>query len=286
MEEDKTKRLKVAIQGYPGSFHDLAASEYFAGQELDLICCGSFDDLFDTVDRQEADVALMAIENTVAGSLLPNYSLMNESGFQIFGEIYLRISQHLMALPGQAIPAIREAHSHYMAIAQTRKFFKQYPFIKLIESPDTALSAQHVAENRLQGVAAIAGRAAADKYGLEILAEEIETNKKNFTRFLTLYKPNGTLTYQEQNPEKASLSFSLPHKTGSLSQVLSVFSFYDVNLTKIQSIPIIGKEFRYHFLVDLTFEDAPRYRQAVDAIRPLTAEMKILGEYKKGRMIQ
>lgn len=285
MEEDKTIKLKVAIQGYPGSFHDLAASEYFRGHEVELICCESFDELFDRVDRHEADVAMMAIENTVAGSLLPNYSLMNESGFQIFGEIYLRISQHLMALPGQSIPDIREAHSHYMAIAQTRKFFKQFPYIKLIESPDTALSAKQVAANQVRGVAAIAGRMAAEKYGLEIIAEEIETNKKNFTRFLTIFKPNGTLIYKENEPEKASLSFSLPHKTGSLSQVLSILSFYDINLTKIQSIPIIGEEFRYHFLTDLTFDNHERYYQSVNAIRPLTAELKILGEYKKGRMI-
>lgn len=285
MENESLKKLKVAIQGYPGSFHDLAATEYFKDQELAFICCESFDELFEKVDSHEADVAMMAIENTVAGSLLPNYSLMNEAGFQIFGEIYLRISQHLMALPGQTLSNIKEAHSHYMAIAQTRKFFKQYPGIKLIESPDTALSAKYIAENQLTGIAAIAGKNAAEKYKLEIIAEEIETNKKNFTRFLTLYKPNGTPKYKEQNPEKSSLSFSLPHKTGSLSQVLSIFSFYDINLTKIQSIPIIGKEFRYHFLVDLTFADAERYWQSVDAIRPLTAELKILGEYKKGRMI-
>ena len=285
MKEDKTTKLKVAIQGYPGSFHDLAASEYFSGQELELICCETFDELFETVDCHEADVAMMAIENTVAGSLLPNYSLMNEAGFQIFGEIYLRISQHLMALPGTSISDIREAQSHYMAIAQTRKFFKQYPHIKLIESPDTALSAKYVSDNQQFGVAAIAGRMAAEKYGLEIIAEEIETNKKNFTRFLTLYKPNGTERYKVLEPEKASLSFSLPHTTGSLSQVLSIFSFYGINLTKIQSIPILGEEFRYHFLVDLTFDNHERYFQSVDAIRPLTAEMKILGEYKTGKLI-
>lgn len=285
MEDDKAKKLKVAIQGYEGSFHDQAASEFFTNQQLELICCSSFDELFDKVENHHADVAIMAIENTVAGSLLPNYSLLNEAGFQIFGEIFLRISQHLMALPGQSIEEIREAHSHYMAIAQTRVFFKQYPHIKLVESADTALSAKNISENRLMGAAAIASEAAAEKYGLEIISREIETNKKNFTRFLALYKPNGTLRYKENAPEKASLSFSLPHTTGSLSQVLSIFSFYGINLTKIQSIPILGKEFRYHFLVDLTFDDAERYWQALEAIRPLTAEMTVLGEYKKGRMI-
>lgn len=285
MTKDQTQALKVAIQGYPGSFHDLAAHHYFNTEELELICCSNFDDLFDSVKKHEADVAIMAIENTVAGSLLPNYALLNEAGFQIFGEIFLRISQHLMALPGQSIAEIREVYSHYMAIAQTRVFFKQYPHIRLIESEDTALSAKHIADNQLLGAAAIAGEAAAARYGLNVLHRSIETNKKNFTRFLALYKPNGTARFHERTPEKASLSFSLPHHTGSLSQVLSVFSFYNNNLTKIQSIPILGQEFKYHFLVDLTFEDADRYHQSLDAIRPLTRELTVLGEYKKGIMI-
>lgn len=285
MKKEKTNKLKVAIQGYKGSFHDLAASNYFENKELDLVCCSSFDDLFDAVETHEADVAIMAIENTVAGSLLPNYSLLNDAGFQIFGEIFLRIGQHLMALPGQSMEEITEVHSHYMAIAQTRVFFKQYPHIRLIESEDTALSAKHIADNKIPGTAAIAGEAAASQYGLDILFRNIETNKKNFTRFLALYKPNGSLRFMENNPEKASLSFSLPHKTGSLSQVLSIFSFYGISLSKIQSIPILGQEFQYHFLVDLSFEDADRYRQSVEAIRPLTEKLNILGEYKRGQRI-
>jgi prephenate dehydratase len=279
------QKLKVAIQGYPGSFHDQAAHLFFDNQELELICCASFDTLFDKVESHEADVAIMAIENTVAGSLLPNYALMNEAGFQIFGEVFLRISQNLMALPGQSIEQINEVQSHYMAIAQSRLFFKQYPKIKLVESEDTALSARNIAENRLMGIAGIASQIAAEKYGLEIIAPGIETNKRNYTRFLAMYKPNGTQQFHIQEPEKASISFSTPHKTGSLSQVLSIFSFYGINLTKIQSIPILGQEFRYHFLVDLTFDDPDRYRQSVEAIRPLTAELTILGEYKKGKNI-
>jgi len=285
MKEQKINKLKVAIQGHKGSFHDLAASNYFEHQELDLVCCSSFDDLFDAVQTHEADVAIMAIENTVAGSLLPNYSLLNEAGFQIFGEIFLRIGQHLMALPGQSMEEITEVFSHYMAIAQTRIFFKQFPHIRLIESEDTALSAKNIADNKLHGAAAIAGDAAASQYGLNILFRNIETNKKNFTRFLALYKPNGSLRFMENAPEKASLSFSLPHQTGSLSQVLSILSFYGISLTKIQSIPIIGQEFQYHFLVDLSFEDADRYRQSIEAIRPLTEKLNILGEYKLGQMI-
>ena len=286
MGTEKTNNiLRVAIQGGEGSFHDQAATEYFSGQTLKMNCCLSFDELFDQLEDRNADVAVMAIENTVAGSLLPNYSLLRDSGIKVIGEVYIRISQHLMALSGQRIEDIREAHSHYMAIAQTRKFFKQHPHIKLIESDDTALSAQEIAVNAMAGRAAIAGKRAAEMYGLEILAEEIETNKKNFTRFLVLYKPNGKPKYIEANPDKASLSFSLPHKTGSLSQVLSIFSFYDLNLTKIQSVPILGEEFRYHFLVDLTFADYDRFLQSLDAIRPLTVDLRQLGEYKNDKKL-
>lgn len=285
MKNEETNTLKVAIQGFKGSFHDLAAHHFFNKNKLDLVCCSNFGELFESVQSHEADVAIMAIENTVAGSILPNYALLNEAGFQIFGEIFLRISQHLMALPGQSIDEITEVHSHHMAIAQTRRFFKNYPHIKLIESEDTALSAKHIADNKLVGAAAIAGQSAADHYKLNILSRGIETNKKNFTRFLALYKPNGTLRFKENTPQKASLSFSTPHSTGSLSQVLSIFSFYGINLTKIQSIPILGQEFQYHFLVDLTFDEPDRYRQSVEAIKPLTRELQILGEYKRGELI-
>jgi prephenate dehydratase len=279
------ENIRAAIQGIAGSFHDQAVSEYFSGSNVELVPCMSFEELFDQVREGKADVAVMAIENTVAGSLLPNYALLNSSGFTIFGEIYLRISQHLMALPGQGIGDIREAYSHYMAIAQTRPFFKSHPQIHLIESEDTAASARWVAEENRGGIAAIAGERAAAMYGLEILARGIETNKRNYTRFLFLYKPNGTEHFKTPHPDKASLSFSLPHKTGSLSQVLSIFSFYGTNLTKIQSIPIIGQEWEYHFLIDLTFDDPMRYRQALEAIRPLTHELIILGEYLQGNNI-
>lgn len=281
-----TDTIRAAIQGIAGSFHDQAAREYFPDRKVELVPCEGFEDLFEAVRGGKADVAVMAIENTVAGSLLPNYALLRDSGFTIFGEIFLRISQHLMALPGQSIMDIREAYSHYMAIAQTRAFFKVYPAIHLVEADDTAASAMRVAEQGLMGRAAIAGERAAEMYGLEILAREIETNKRNFTRFLLMYKPNGEHPFKVDNPDKASLSFSLPHETGSLSHVLSIFSFYRISLTKIQSIPIIGQEWEYHFLIDLTFDDPVRYRQSLDAIRPLTHELTILGEYLQGEHIQ
>ena len=284
MKEAET--IRAAIQGIAGSFHDQAARQYFPDRTVELVPCEGFEDLFEAVKTGQADVAVMAIENTVAGSLLPNYALLRDSGFTVFGEIFLRISQHLMAIPGQSIGNIREVYSHYMAIAQTRTFFKGYPGIRLIEADDTAASAKRVAEKGLEGLAAIAGEQAAEMYGLEILAREIETNKRNFTRFLLMYKPNGFQPFKVNHPEKASLSFSLPHETGSLSQVLSIFSFYRISLTKIQSIPIIGQEWEYHFLIDLTFDDPVRYRQSLDAIRPLTHELTILGEYIQGKHIQ
>jgi prephenate dehydratase len=282
----ETETIRAAIQGIAGSFHDQAARDYFPDREVELVPCEAFEDLFEAVITGKADVAVMAIENTVAGSLLPNYTLLRDSGFTVFGEIFLRISQHLMALPGQSIEDIREAYSHYMAIAQSRTFFRKYPGIRLIEADDTAASAKRVAEKGLAGLAAIAGERAAEMYGLEILAREIETNKRNFTRFLLMYKPNGIHPFKVDHPDKASLSFTLPHETGSLSQVLSIFSFYRISLTKIQSIPIIGQEWEYHFLIDLTFDDPVRYRQALDAIRPLTHELTILGEYIQGKHIQ
>ncbi|TSA36437.1 MAG: prephenate dehydratase [Porphyromonadaceae bacterium] len=282
----ETDTIRAAIQGIAGSFHDQAARDYFPDREVELVPCVAFEDLFEAVKTGKADVAIMAIENTVAGSLLPNYVLLRDSGFTVFGEIFLRISQHLMALPGQSIENIREAYSHYMAIAQTRTFFREYPGIRLIEADDTAASAKRIAEKGLAGSAAIAGERAAEMYGLDILAHGIETNKRNFTRFLLMYKPNGIQPFKVDHPDKASLSFTLPHETGSLSQVLSIFSFYRISLTKIQSIPIIGQEWEYHFLVDLTFDDPVRYRQALDAIRPLTHELSILGEYIQGKHIQ
>ncbi len=284
MKDSKT--IRAAIQGIAGSFHDQAAREYFPEREVELVACEAFEDLFEVVRKGKADVAVMAIENTVAGSLLPNYALLRESEFTIFGEIFLRISQHLMALPGQTIGDITEAYSHYMAIAQTRNFFRSYPGIRLIEADDTAASAKRVSDNRLAHQAAIAGERAAEMYGLEIIARGIETNKRNFTRFLLMYKPNGVHPFLSEQPDKASLSFTLPHETGSLSHVLSIFSFYRISLTKIQSIPIIGQEWEYHFLIDLTFDDPARYRQSLDAIRPLTHELTILGEYNQGKQIQ
>ncbi|MDA3890726.1 MAG: prephenate dehydratase [Salinivirgaceae bacterium] len=277
-ESTQAQKIKVAIQGGAGAFHEIAARNYFA-EDIDVVPCETFENITTLIANKEIDFGIMAIENTVAGSLIPNYVLLKESVVKIIGEEYLRIKQNLIALSGQKIEDLTEVHSHYMAIAQSRKFFKNYPDIKLVESVDTALSAQKIQEKKLVGKGAIASDLAAEMYGLEILAPGIETNKRNYTRFLIL-------THQENNNNntqdisKASICFSLPNYQGRLSQVLSVLAFYDLDLTKIQSMPIVGKEFQYFFYVDLAFDKYEKYTQGLTAIKPLVVDLKILGEYK------
>lgn len=268
---------KVAIQGVKGAFHEIAARQYFNQEEIDIIPCNTFKDLFLSMKNSVADCAVMAIENTVAGGLLPNYALLQQSSYEITGETNLRIMQNLLALPGQNIEDIKEVSSHYMAIAQTRDYFSKYPHIKITESEDTAISARDIAENNRLGKGAIASELAAEIFGLDILAKSIETHKKNYTRFLIIEKH--AVVSSEIN--KASLCFSLPHEKGSLSKVLSMFTYYDINLTKIQSLPQIGKEWQYFFYVDLVFDSYEMYKQAISAVRPLIKDLKILGEYEK-----
>lgn len=267
---------KIAIQGVHGCFHEQAA-RLFYGNQIEVCECLSFEDLFASLEQQKANGAIMAIENTVAGGLLPNYSLLRKHGKRIKGEVFLRIQQNLMALPGQRIEDLTEVHSHYMAIAQTREFFKQYPHIRLVESEDTAKSAADVAATGQMGVGAIASGLAAELFGLEILQASIETHKQNFTRFLIL---DDHINVSEKDIDKSSICFTLPHKTGRLSQVLSIFAFYDLNLTKIQSLPIPGKEWQYFFYVDLKFEDYSHYCEAMNAVKPLVEELTVMGEYK------
>jgi prephenate dehydratase len=256
------------------------ARNYF-GDDVEIVPAESFIEMFATLERNDADYAVMAIENTVAGSILPNYALLRDSHCRIVGEIYLRISHNLVAVPGQTIDEIREVRSHPMAIGQCRDFFEKYPHIALIESADTASSARRVAEENLKGVGAIASSLAAQMYGLDTLARDIETHRKNYTRFLIVTDELNAV--HDKDVDKASLCFSLPHEVGSLSSVLSVIAFYRLDLTKIQSLPIIGREWQYLFYVDVTFEDFVRYRQALSAIRPLTEIFQILGEYRQGR---
>ena len=273
--------MKVAIQGIRGSFHDIAAHEFFSGQELDLICCNTFEDLFAAMKADDQVLGLMAIENTIAGSLLHNYELLRESGMTIIGEHKLHIEHALLCLPDEDWGDIVEVNSHPVALAQCRQFLQHHPKMKVVEVDDTAGAAQAISSGHLRGHAAICHGGAAPIYGMRLLEKSIEDNKHNFTRFLVLCDPwNADRLRDLHATNKASIVFTLPHEEGSLSQVLSIFSFYKINLTKIQSLPIIGREWQYLFYIDVTYDDYMRYRQSIDAVRPLIKELKILGEYE------
>lgn len=276
---------RVAIQGYKGCFHEQAARLFYgempgqAGHDgIAIVECDTFEDLFRAMQRGQADAAVMAIENTVSGGLIHNFELLRKEGVQVKGEVYIRIQQNLMALPGQSLQDIKEVRTHYMAINQTRPYFERNcPWIKLVESEDTAKSAAELAASGQKGVGAVAGTLAAELYGLEILSPGIETYKQNFTRFLVM---DPALAVSQNQVDKAILCFTLPHKPGSLAQILTILSFYEMNLTRIQSLPIPGREWQYFFYADIKFDDYLRYRQALSAVRPLIEDFQILGEYK------
>lgn len=275
---------RVAIQGIAGSFHDIATREYFKDEEIEIVPCETFSQVFQTMKSDTSLISIVAIENTIAGSLLQNHQLLKNSGLKIAGEHKLRIKHNLVAIAGQSIEDIKEVYSHPIALMQCGEFLGQNKGIKAIEYDDTASSAKMIAELNESGKAAICGEEAAKIYGLEILAKGIETNKRNFTRFLVLADPWMVDDLnQKRQPNKASLAFILPHEEGSLAQVLSILSYYKMNLTKIQSMPIIGHEWEYEFFVDLRFEDYLRFKQSLDAIGPLTKGLTILGEYQEGR---
>ena len=274
---------KIAIQGGHGSYHDIAAHKYFKDEEIELICCRTFEEVFQEMHNDNNILGFIAIENTIAGSLLHNYELLRESGTTIIGEHKLRISHSFMCLPEDNWEDLIEVNSHPVALAQCHKFLESYPNLKVVEGEDTARSAENICKNHLHGHAAIASRYAAELYGMKILQEGIETNKHNFTRFLVTCDPWIANDLRDQATiNKANIVFCLPHTEGSLSKVLSIFSFYGINLTKIQSLPIIGREWEYQFYVDVMFTDYLRYKQAIDAVTPLTKAIKILGEYAEG----
>ncbi|MCB9071163.1 MAG: prephenate dehydratase [Prevotellaceae bacterium] len=274
--------LQVAIQGTQGSFHDIAARLYF-GNKIKILSCNTFKESIDLVRKDPTIVGAIAIENTIAGSLLQNYNLLKDSDVRIIGEHKLRIQHSLVTLEGQKIEDIHEVRSHYMALLQCEQFLSQYPHIQLIEADDTAKSAYQIASEKIQGIAGICYAETAKQFGLHILAEGIETNKHNFTRFLMVsHKDKAEEFTQKDTCNKSSMVFSLPHEQGSLSKVLTILSFYNINLTKIQSLPVIGHEWEYLFYIDLSFDNYIRYTQAIDAIRPLIRNIKILGEYTEG----
>ena len=274
---------KIAIQGVKGSYHDIAAHKYFKDEEIELICCNTFEEVFAQMKKDSDVIGVIAIENTKAGSLLHNYELLRESGATIIGEHKLRISHSIMCLPEDNWEDLTEVNSHPVALAQCRDFLHNHPELKVVETEDTAGSAENIRKNNLRGHAAICSKYAAGLYDMKILEEGIETNKHNFTRFLVISNPWLADELKDRSKvNKANIVFSLPHSEGSLSQVLSIFSFYKINLTKIQSLPIIGREWEYMFYVDVMFNDYLRYKQSIDAVTPLTKALKILGEYAEG----
>lgn len=291
----------MAIQGVSGSFHEIAAVEYFGGSNIITIPCDTFSELFSVLSEGKADYGIVAFENSVAGSILPNYELLRRSRLPVTGEICLRVRQNLVALPGQQLSDIREIHSHPMAIQQCSHFVNEMrqQGVRVVDAVDTALSARMISEEHQYGTGAIASRSAAEIYSLSVLKQEIEDDSLNFTRFLII-SGSGTVTGDTDRPagsravtgnidrpagtDKAMVCFSLPHKVGSLSQVLSVLAFYQVSLTKIQSLPIVGKPWEYMFHIDLIYSDYARYRMALDAIRPLTEGLETVGEFRHGMM--
>ena len=273
------KKLKIGIQGIKASFHDMATRAYFTDGEIELVEIRDFRTQAEAVANGEVDYAVMAIENTIAGSILPNYGFIEEYNLKILGEEYLRISMQLMALPGTKLKDIEEVISHPMALRQSMKFLREYPDWKISEVSDTALSAKDIKELGLRGVAAIAGSLAAEVYGLEIIAADIETNKQNYTRFLILGR-------QDENhlreSDKASVRLILSHSPGSLSKALQVLHEYSINLTKIQSVPIIGQPYEYAIHFDVEYTDYLVYSSAMEKIAGLVKEIQVLGVYKKG----
>ena len=276
-------KRKVTIQGVAGCYHDAAARAYFHPQEIDTVPCDTFNSMFETLETDASLLGILAIENTIAGALLQNHELLRKSNLTIIGEYKMRISHVLAALKGQLIQELSEVNSHPMALMQCEQYLRKHQNLRIVEKTDTAGSAKDISDNNLTGHAAVCGEFAANLYNLEILDKGIETNKRNFTRFLILADP---LVAQELKPKdeelnKASIVFTLPHTQGALSKILTIFTFYDMNLSKIQSMPIIGREWEYRFYVDITFDSFVRYRQALDAVRPLLNDFKVLGEYKE-----
>jgi prephenate dehydratase len=270
---------KIAIQGIKGSFHHQVAQEYF-GQLNDLDECMSFDDVVKSLVNNQAQKGVMALENSIAGSIVPNYALIDRNNLHIIGEHYLDIHMNLMVLKGQKIEDIKEVHSHPIALLQCAVFFSQYPHIKLVESGDTAETARRIQEEKLTGIGAVAAPIAATLYDLEILAAGIHTVQSNKTRFVIVKTTNKELPKEMIN--KASIKFELDDTPGSLATILNVMNNCKLNLTKIQSMPIIEQPFQYSFFVDVIFEKYKHYEKAKNILALMTTHFKVLGEYKRG----
>ncbi len=271
---------KVAIQGYPGAFHEIASRLYY-DEDIEIVPADTFDEVVSLVENNAgADAGLMAIENSIAGSLLYNYNLLNRSSLTISGEIYLRIKHNLLAMPGVKIQDLSEVHSHHMAIAQCKEFFRFHPHIKLVESKDTAESAREISEKKLSHVGALASDLAAKMYDLQILKRGVETNKRNYTRFIVLDHFMNAPSDHVFN--KVSVSFAVSHEIGSLYKALKVLSDLGANLTKIQSAPIPGRPWEYLFFVDFMLEDQEQFGAIIQGLTETTKGLKILGRYLQG----
>ncbi len=273
--------IRVAIQGIKASFHEEAAFKFF-GKDIQTIECNSFKQTCESLENKESDFVIMAIENSIAGSLLPNYSLIREYNFAVVGEVYLAIQLHLMALPGVKFEDVKFATSHPIALRQCVDFFYDYPHIQVIEGHDTAACAKKIKEEQLTDTVAIANTLAAELYGLNIIERRIESNKKNFTRFLIL---KADKTEELQNINKASICFQVGNTVGALSKVLNIFAEQEVNLTKIQSMPVLGKRNEYHFYVDLEWSNTEKYDKAVRQALKYTVNFNIMGEYQKNDQV-
>lgn len=269
----------IAIQGIEGCFHQQAAN-YFFDKSVSVECCATFKEVIEAAkDRTRTNGCIMAIENSIAGSILSNYNLIQGSNLKVAGEIYMQIHQNLLVNQDVELEDIKEVHSHTMALQQCYKFLDEYKW-KLVESDDTALSARHIAQYKSKHIAAIASSLAADIYGLKIIAPKIQTLKKNYTRFLVLKRPEDV--GEPQTGNKASVNFQTIHKEGSLARVLGVIAIHKVNLTKLQSFPIPGSEFKYQFHADMEFDNMESFERVIKKIRPLTEDIKIYGIYNKG----
>ncbi len=273
----------ICIQGYEGSFHEVAARQFF-GKKVEVIPCATFRELIKTTaDDNICAGAVMAIENSIAGSILPNYNLLQQSNLKVIGEVYLSISQNLLVNPGVQLKDIKEVHTHPMAILQCIDFVEKYNW-KLIETDDTALSAKHVHQHKSKHIAAIASKLAAELFNLEVIAPDIQTEKTNITRFLVLNRVEDVIELEEAN--KASIYFQTNHTKGILSQVLLAISKSDINLSKLQSMPIPGSHFKYGFYADMEFNDKKQLNQMLKSIDSLTNNVKLFGVYKRGKLVK
>jgi prephenate dehydratase len=273
---------RVSIQGYEGSFHQVAAQQFF-GKDVTVIPCATFREVIRVASsKKESDGGVMAIENSIAGSILPNYNLLQKSNLHIVGEIYLQIRQNLLVNPGVTLEDIREVHSHPMAIQQCLEYLDKYNW-KLIETEDTALSAKHIHQHRSRHVAAIASRLAAELFNLQVIAPNIHTMRNNYTRFLIIRREAAAIKATDVN--KASVNFHTDHSKGSLARVLTAIADGGINLSKLQSFPIPGSDWQYSFHADMEFDSLEQFNRVVENIKPITAELKIYGIYKKGRTV-